>query len=100
MLTISNLQATFRHLNRADYPELAGLAPEQIYDGKMGPGGLYLAVRMARTLHLEPGQRVLDLGCGQGATSCFLASHYSAIVIALDLWIPATVIHRRTQAAG
>ena len=99
MLTISHVQATFRHPNRGSYPELANLTAEQIYDGKMGPGGLYLAANMARALHLEPGHIVLDLGCGRGATSCFLASYYSVVVITLDLWNPAAVIHRRTRAA-
>ena len=66
----------------------------------MGPGGLYLATYMARALHLEPGKLVLDLGCGRGATSCFLAGQYSATVIALDLWNPATAIYRRARAAN
>jgi len=100
MLTLDRIHSTFRHLDSRDYTELVALTPEQIYDAKMGPGALYLAVRMARTLDLRPDQVVLDVGCGRGVTSVFLAGHYGATVVAVDLWNPADVIAARAHAAG
>src|SRR5699024_217952 len=49
---------------------------------------------------LKPGMRVLDLGCGNGLTSVFLAKEYGVQVFALDLWISATDNYRRFREAG
>ena len=40
-------------------------------------------------LPIEPGTRVLDLGCGRAMTSIFLAREFGAEVWATDLWIAA-----------
>ena len=55
----------------------------------MAPGGLLLADRMAVQLSLRPGERVLDLGCGRGQSSVFLASIHGAEVVSVDLWVSA-----------
>lgn len=99
-MNIEDIKRAFRTPVAADYPELANYSREQIYAGKMGPGGLYLAAQMSRRLHLQRGDRVLDLGCGRGATSMFLAREYGVGVIAVDLWIDATVRAKRFQEAG
>ncbi len=70
-----------------DYPDLAGYTPEQVHEGAMGPGGLFLASDMARLLDLRPRMRVLDLGPGQCASSRFLARRHRVRVVAADLWI-------------
>ena len=49
---------------------------------------------------LKAGMRVLDLGCGNGLTSIFLAKEYGAQVFALDLWISATDNYRRFRKTG
>lgn len=36
-------------------------------------------------LGLEPGQRVLDLGCGTGGSAFFMARHYGVSVHGIDL---------------
>lgn len=94
-MQISDILTQFRTVNPADYPEVAGYSREEIYKNKMGPGGLYLAALMARRLDLHPGELVLDLGCGMGTTSIFLAREYQVDVVALDLWINATVLQQQ-----
>lgn len=99
-MTIPEIQARFRRLNEAEYPELAGLTRAQIYDRKMGPGGLFLAARMTRTLSLRPANTVMDLGCGRGATSVFLARKFGVNVVAADWWISANELYSRTREPG
>ncbi|MCX6032451.1 MAG: methyltransferase domain-containing protein [Chloroflexi bacterium] len=99
-MNIAEAQATLRSPNPADYPELTGYTRERIYDETQGGGALYLAAAMARTMDLQPGQLVLDLGCGHGATSMFLARRYDVRVIAVDLWTSATYLDERFAAAG
>ncbi len=98
-MDIHEAMATFRAPNPADYPELTGYTREQIYDETIGGGALYLAARMARTMSFQPGQIVLDLGCGHGATSKFLVRTYGVRVIAVDLWTSATYLSERFTAA-
>ena len=99
-MNIQEAQATFRSPNLADYPELAGYSREQIYDETIGGGALYLAARMVRTLRLNRSDVVLDLGCGKGATSIFLARHFGVKVIAVDLWHPAALLNDKFIARG
>ena len=93
-------KATFRSPDLADYPELAGYTREEIYDQTIGGGALYLAARMVRTMRLNKGDLVLDLGCGKGATSIFLARHFGVKVIAVDLWHPAALLSDKFAARG
>lgn len=99
-MRIERARATYRGPNRDDYPELAGYTRDEIYEDCMGGGALYLAAKMARTMDLREGNVVLDLGCGKGATSIFLAKHFGVRVFAVDWWIPATFLHTRFTQAG
>jgi len=92
--------ASMRSPDRDSYPELAGYSREEIYRDCIGGGALYLAVRMVRTMALRPGDIVLDLGCGKGETSIFLARHYGVQVVAVDLWTSATFLHDKLTARG
>ena len=56
----------------------------------MGPNSMKLLEELTNSLTLHEGMRVLDLGCGQGLTSIFLAKEYGVTVFATDLWISAT----------
>lgn len=94
------LATKYRSPDRANYPELRGYTRDEIYEDCMGGGALYLAARMVRTMRLNPGGLVLDLGCGRGTTSIFLARHLGAQVIAVELWIDATFLDRKFSARG
>jgi len=66
----------------------------------MGPNVLWLAEWASAALSLQPGMRVLDLGCGKAASSIFIAQEFGATVWAADLWIPPTDNWARIQEAG
>jgi 2-polyprenyl-3-methyl-5-hydroxy-6-metoxy-1,4-benzoquinol methylase len=72
-MRVEQIQQRFRRIAMAQYPRLHGLSREEIYAGRMGPGGLFLASDMAERVPFERGMRVLDIGCGRGNTSIFLA---------------------------
>jgi SAM-dependent methyltransferase len=56
----------------------------------MGPNVLWLTEWLTNDMDLQPGMRVLDMGCGKALSSLFLAHEYDVQVWANDLWIPAT----------
>ena len=66
----------------------------------MGPAPLILMEELCENLDLRPGMKVLDMGCGMGITSIFLAKEYGVTVFANDLWISATDNLKRFEAAG
>jgi arsenite methyltransferase len=49
------------------------------------PGGLDLTRRLARALDLRPGQRVLDVASGPGATALTLAAEFGVTIDGVDL---------------
>lgn len=97
---IQKILSGFRAPDRSKYPELEGYTRNEIYQDCFGGGGLYLAARMARTLRLRPNDIVLDLGCGKGSSSIFLAKHYGVNVVALDLWTAADFLEQKISAHG
>jgi cyclopropane fatty-acyl-phospholipid synthase-like methyltransferase len=71
-----------------------------ISENWMGPNPLLLLEELCRNLDLKPDMKVLDMGCGKGLTSVFLAKEYGVTVFANDLWISATENLRRFEKAG
>ncbi len=61
-----------------------------IDENMMGPNSLLILEELMENVHLKEGSRVLDLGCGRGLTSVFLAKEYGVNVFAVDLWTSAT----------
>ena len=48
------------------------------------PNALYLTEELTDSMDIKPGTLVLDLGCGRGLSSVFLAKEYGADVYAVD----------------
>ena len=69
-------------------------------DNMMGPNSLKILEELVENVPLKKGMRVLDLGCGKGLTSIFLAREYGVQVFALDLWVSATDNYQRFQEMG
>ncbi|HOG02135.1 MAG: Cyclopropane-fatty-acyl-phospholipid synthase [Firmicutes bacterium ADurb.Bin248] len=66
----------------------------------MGPNSIMIMAELAESLDLHPGMKVLDLGCGKGLTSFYLAKYFNVTVFATDLWIPATENLKRINQLG
>ncbi len=66
----------------------------------MGPNSMLILEELLQNIELKKGMRVLDLGCGRGLTSIFLAKEYGVQVFSLDLWIPASENYARFKEMG
>jgi len=66
-------------------------------DNMMGPNSILILEELLENVPLERGMRILDLGCGKGLTSVFLAKEYGVRVYAVDLWVSATDNFKRFQ---
>ena len=82
------------------YPRTEKYDSGWIAENWMGPNPLYLLEELCGNLKLEPGMKVLDMGCGKGLTSVFLAKEFGVTVFANDLWIGAAENLQRFEAAG
>lgn len=69
-------------------------------ENMMGPDSMLILEELSEKIGLNPGMRVLDLGCGNGLTSIFLAKEYKVQVFATDLWVSATDNYRRFREYG
>ena len=87
-------------LHHESYPRSNTYDPQWVFDNQMGPNALWLMESLSTVVPLEPGMRVLDLGCGKAMTSIFLAREFGVHVWATDLWIDASSNQGRIRAAG
>lgn len=69
-------------------------------ENMMGPNAVKILEELSKDFTLQPNARVLDLGCGKGLTSIFLAEEFGVQVYATDLWITATENFERFKALG
>jgi SAM-dependent methyltransferase len=65
-----------------------------------GANSLWLTEWLAEAMPLRPGMRVLDLGCGRGASSIFLHQQFGVQVWATDLWFSVDERAQRISDAG
>ena len=82
------------------YPKTQKFDNNWIKENWMGPNPLILLEDLCEHLDLKEGMKVLDMGCGKGLTSIFLAKEHGVTVFANDLWIDATENLRRFEKAG
>jgi SAM-dependent methyltransferase len=65
-----------------------------------GPNAIRQAEELASHFTITPDMRILDLGCGLGLSSFYLAQEYGAEVFATDLMAEPTVNYERFQSLG
>ena len=83
------------------FPRTARYNPAWIKSSTSGgANSLWLTEWLASALSLKPGMRILDLGCGHGASSIFLHREFGAQVWATDLWFDAGERLQRIRDAG
>ena len=81
-----NNQYNYNILYNEQFPLSNKYDPMWIINNAMGPNPLWLTELLTPHFDLKPGMRVLDLGCGKGITSVFLAREFGVQVYAVDLW--------------
>lgn len=71
------------------------LEKEYINKNMMGPNSITIIKELTQNISIDKGMRILDLGCGMGLTSIYLAQQFDVEVYAVDLWISATDNYNR-----
>ncbi len=87
-------------LIKPEYPRSHAYDPRWQVDRCMGPNPIWLLEDLLHDVRLRSGMRVLDLGCGLGMTSTFLAREYDVDVVAADHWVSATDNRKRFAQDG
>jgi cyclopropane fatty-acyl-phospholipid synthase-like methyltransferase len=71
-----------------------------VKENMMGPNSMKILEEVSESLKFKKGMKILDLGCGRGLTSIFLAKEYDVTVFATDLWVSATDNYERIKCMG
>jgi arsenite methyltransferase len=71
-----------------------------LLDNELHPGGERLTLRLAEVAGVAPGQRVLDVACGSGATARLLARELGCETVGVDLGARAIEQAKRATPAG
>jgi SAM-dependent methyltransferase len=88
-------------LNSERFPRSSRYSPDWILAGASGGANpLWLTEWLTEAMHLQPGMRVLDLGCGRAMSSVFLRREFGVQVWATDLWFSASENLQRIRDAG
>ena len=64
----------------------------------MGPNSMRLLDELIEKYPINTNLKIMDLGCGKGITSFFLAKEYDANVYATDLWCSASDNYEQFKA--
>jgi ubiquinone/menaquinone biosynthesis C-methylase UbiE len=90
-----------RHVPTARFPRASKYHPDWIASSVSGgANSLWLAEWLSQAMRLEPGMRVLDLGCGRAASSIFLSREFGVQTWATDLWFSPSENLQRVVDAG
>lgn len=71
-----------------------------LQDNMMGPNSMMVLEELTKTLPIKKGMKVLDLGCGKGLTSIFLAKEFELEIFAVDLWVNPTENYQKFKEIG
>jgi SAM-dependent methyltransferase len=83
------------------FPRSSGYHPEWVIaHASSGANSLWLTEWLTTAMPLQPGMRVLDLGCGRASSSIFLHREFGVQVWATDLWFSASENIQRIRGAG
>jgi cyclopropane fatty-acyl-phospholipid synthase-like methyltransferase len=83
------------------FPRSSRYHPDWILAGASGgANSLWLTEWLTEAMQLQPGMRVLDLGCGRATSSIFLRREFDVQVWAVDLWFHASENLQRIRDAG
>lgn len=82
------------------FPRASSYDPGWVWTNHMGPNVLWLTESLTEVVDLQPGMRVLDMGCGTAISSIFLAREFDVEVWATDLWVPQHRNFWRIAEAG
>ena len=84
-----------------DFPRSSNYHPEWIRASVSGGANpLWLTEWLSKGLDLQPGMRVLDLGCGRAMSSIFLHREFGVQVWAADLLFSVSENYQRIRDAG
>jgi len=91
-----------RFLDLNQYTKDGILRYERIFGhGFVSTGGSTTTEEVVRRLNLQPGQRVLDVGCGIGGSALYMARNFQVNVLGLDLSTNMVDLAlQRTSSAG
>ena len=83
------------------FPRSSRYHPEWVLaNASGGANSLWLTEWLTTAFDLQPGMRVLDLGCGRASSSVFLRREFNVQVWATDLWTSASENLQRIRDAG
>ena len=81
-----------------NYPKASQYDSKFINDNMMGPNAMKVLEELLGMMTQPKNAVVLDLGCGAGLTSIFMAKEYGWQVMAADLWIDPTDNYKRFKS--
>ena len=82
------------------YPKSEQYDKQFLLENMMGPNALKILEELTEGIKLTSDMKILDLGCGKGLTSIFLAKEFGVQVYATDLWITAAENFERFKKLG
>ncbi|DAZ96530.1 TPA: hypothetical protein N0F65_011207 [Lagenidium giganteum] len=94
--TAESLQSFQQFLDNQQYSTKSITRYEKIFGkGYVSTGGQTTTTEFVQKLNLQPGERVLDVGCGIGGGDFYMARHFGVSVVGIDL--STNMVHRALE---